>query len=249
MKSLNSIMLAVLLLSGVSTLKAQSVDEVMDKHLKAIGSKEAWNNIKSLKMDGGMSVQGMDVGVVQTMIPGKAMRTDISVMGMNGFTIITKTQGWMYMPFQPGGNKIDTMKPEMVKAAQEQMDLKAKQMFDYKTDGSKTAYLGTDTINKILCYRIKFTDKDANETTCFFDTKNYYLLRTESKVKVEEQEQEVAMAFDNYKTLDGGVVMPMTISTPQGDITFKSIEINKPIDESIFKPVIPAAAKESEPKK
>ncbi len=106
-----------------------------------------------------------------------------------------------------------------------------------------------DTINKVLCYRIKFTDKDGNETTCYFDTKTYYLLRTESKVKVEEQEQEVAMSYDNYKALDGGVVMPMTISSPMGDINFKSIELNKPIDESIFKPAIPAASKESDQKK
>ncbi len=242
-------MLALLILSGIATLKAQSVDEVMDKHLKAIGSKEAWNNIKSLKMDGGMSVQGMDIGVVQTMVPGKAMRMDISVMGMNGFTIVTKSQGWTYMPFQPGMDKLDTMKADALKASQSQMDLKAKEMFDYKTNGTKTEYLGMDTINKVLCYRIKFTDKDGNETTCYFDTKTYYLLRTESKVKVEEQEQEVAMSYDNYKALDGGVVMPMTISSPMGDINFKSIELNKPIDESIFKPAIPAASKESDQKK
>jgi outer membrane lipoprotein-sorting protein len=243
MKSLKMGMLALLMLSGVATLKAQSVDEVMDKHLKAIGSKEAWNNIKSLKMDGGMSVQGMDIGVVQTMVPGKAMRMDISVMGMNGFTIVTKSQGWTYMPFQPGMDKLDTMKADALKASQSQMDLKAKEMFDYKTNGTKTEYLGMDTINKVLCYRIKFTDKDGNETTCYFDTKTYYLLRTESKVKVEEQEQEVAMSYDNYKALDGGVVMPMTISSPMGDINFKSIELNKPIDESIFKPTMPAASK------
>ncbi len=134
-------MLALLMLSGVATLKAQSVDEVMDKHLKAIGPKEAWNNIKSVKMDGGMSVQGMDISLVQTLIPGKAMRTDISVMGMNGFTIVTKSQGWTYMPFQPGMDKLDTMKADALKASQSQMDLKAKEMFDYKTNGTKTEYL------------------------------------------------------------------------------------------------------------
>ena len=249
MKILKLAVLTAISLSSFAALRAQTVDEIMDKHLKAIGSKEAWESLKTMKLDGSMSVQGMDIGITQTMALGKAMRTDISVMGMNGYTIVTKTQGWMYMPFQ-GQTKVDTMKPDMVKMAQSQLDIGSKGMFDYKTIGKKTEFLGKDTLNKVVCYKIRFTDKDGNESVSYFDVNTYYILRTETKVKQDEQEQEVAMGYDNYKKLDGGIVMPMTMSTPQGDINFKTIEINKPIADDVFVPTDPkAASKDAGPKK
>jgi len=239
MKLMRMTLLAALLLSFAGALKAQTADEIIEKHIKALGSREAWDNVKSLKMDGSMSAGGMEINITQTMLPGKAVRTDVNVMGMSGYTIVTRTQGWTYMPFQPGMDKLDTMKPEMVKASQFQIDLQGRKIYDYKTNGTKVEYQGKDTLNKVACHKIKFVDKDGNESVCYYDATTYYLLRTESKVKVEEQEQEVAMGFDNYKKLDGGILMPMTITTPQGDLVFKSIDVNKPVDEKIFLPEVP----------
>jgi hypothetical protein len=130
------------------------------------------------------------------------------------------------------------MKPEMVKSQQKQMDIKSHQMLDYKSDGTKAAYAGRDTINSAPCYKIKFTDKDGNESTSFFDCATYYLVRTETKVKQNDEEMEVAVIYDKYKKFDEGVVMPMSVNAQGGEITFKSIELNKPIDESIFVPAM-----------
>jgi hypothetical protein len=239
MKAMKISLLAMLLLGFAGALKAQTADEVIEKNLKALGTKEAWASIKSLKMIGAMTAQGMEITMTQTIVPGTAMRTDISVMGMSGFQIATRTQGWMYMPFA-GGDKIDTMKPEMVKAYQSQIELTSRKAYDYKTNGTKVEYQGKDTLNKVACHKIKFTDKDGNESTNYYDCNTYYLVRTESKVKTDDGEQELAMGYDNYKKVDGGLLFPMTITTPQGDVNFKSVEVNKPIDENIFKPIIPA---------
>lgn len=184
-----------------------------------------------------MSMQGMDLNLTQTVILGKAMRTDISVMGMSGFTIVTPTQGWMYMPFQ-GQAKVDTMKPEMVQAAQSQLDIKANQMLDYKTNGMKAEYAGKDTTNGMQCYKITFTGKDGNQSTSYFDVNTYYLLRTENKLKSEGEEMEVSVAYDKYKKMDEGVVMPMSVTAQGAEIVFKTIELNKPIDEKVFVPTI-----------
>ena len=236
---MNIIKLSVLAGLLLTTLhgNAQSADEILQKHEKAMGGAENWDKIKTIKMIGSMSMQGMDLDLTQTMIPGKEMRTDISVMGMTGFTIVTTSQGWMYMPFQ-GQTKIDTMKPEMVQAAQRQLDIKSNQFLDYKTNGTKAEYVGTDTVNASTCYKIKFTDKDGNESTSFFDKNTYYLLRTENKLRSEGEEMEVAVLYDKYKKMDEGVVMPMSVTAQGAEITFKSIELNKPIDEKVFIPTI-----------
>jgi hypothetical protein len=230
-------MVAALMLVAGTAAKAQNADEIMEKHAKAIGGVENWNKIKTLKMVGSMSIQGMDISMTQTTEIGKASRTDISAMGMNGFTIITNKTGWMYMPMQ-GGTKIDTMKPDMVRAGQRQLDVKGNQMLDYKTAGNKIEYIGKDTVNNAPCYKIKVTDKDGNESTSFFDVATYYLVRTESKMKQDDQEMEIAVAYSDYKKLEDGIVMPMSMTAQGAEIVFKSIEINKPVGKDVFMPKI-----------
>lgn len=225
---------AALLLTATTTVKAQTAEEIMEKHEKAIGGVDNWNKIKTLKMTGSMSMQGMEIGITQTLALGKAMRMDISVMGMTGYQIVTTKEGWAYMPMQ-GSTKVDTMKPDMVKAAQPQLDIKNNQFLDYKKDGTKLHFEGIDTVNNVACYKVKLT-KDDKESIAYFEKATYYLLRTETKAKVDDQEQEVAMAYSNYQKVDGGVVMPMSMTIMGGELTFKSIELNKPVDEKIFRP-------------
>ena len=233
-----SILAVTILTASITTLKAQNVDDIMNKHITAIGGIDNWNKIKTMKLVGSVSQQGMDVNITQTLAVDKAMRMDISLMGMSGYQIVTQSDGWMYMPFR-GSNKIDTMKPEMVKMMRQQMDIKGHQFLDYKSNGAKAEYAGTDTVNNAPCYKIKFTNKDGTESTSFFEIATYYILRTESKVKQDEQEMEVAVLYNNYKKMDEGVVMPMSVTAQGAEVVFKSIEINKPIDDSVFIPTLP----------
>src|SRR5579859_2765850 len=83
----------------ITAVNAQSVDEIMDKHAQAIGSVENWNKIKTIQRSGTMNQQGMEIAIKETLVATKALRMDISVMGMSGFQIVTKNKGWVYMPF------------------------------------------------------------------------------------------------------------------------------------------------------
>ena len=176
------------------------------------------------------------------------MRRDIAIMGMSGYSIVTKTEGWNYMPFQ-GQSKPEPMKADMLKMEQQELELKSKEVYDYKTRGTKVELMGKDTTNKVVCYKIKFKEKDGTESISYFDVNTYYVIRMETKIKTEDQEQEMTINYDNYKKLDGGIVMPMSVSMSMGDITCKSIEINKTIDENIFKPTDPKITPESSTKK
>jgi hypothetical protein len=43
------------------------------------------------------------------------------------------------------------------------------------------------------------------------------------------------ISFSNFKKLPEGITVPMTITQQFGDITVTKMEVNKPVDESIFK--------------
>ena len=223
--------------AGITTVKAQTADEIIQKHIDAIGGSDNWNKITSMKRVGSMSMQGVDIGFTQTVVNNKGERMDISAMGQNGYVIITQTEGWMFMPFQPGMDKVTPMPAEQVKAAQSQINVKAGLLVD-KSEVAKAEYVGKDTVNNIGCLKVKITDKDGNEQTAFFDAATYYLVHSERKMKVQDEEQEVAINFSNFQKQPEGVVIPMTVTAPmgQGDITFKSVEINKSVDDNTFKP-------------
>ncbi|MCD6011813.1 MAG: outer rane lipoproteinsorting protein [Flavipsychrobacter sp.] len=228
-------------LSATISATAQTGDEIMEKHEKAIGGVESWNKINSVILKGAISQGGMEIPITQTIVPGKAMRTDIAFMGMSGFSIVTKTDGWMYMPFS-GSKKVDTMKPDMVKASQKQMDLKGQQLLDYKAQGKKAEFAGKDSVKSTVCYKVKLSDKDGNDAFGYFDCATYYLLRFDTKVKTDEQEEEVSVSFGDYKKVDNNIVFPHSITLMGTAVTLASVDFNKPVDDNLFVPKIPEAA-------
>ena len=70
----------------------------------------------------------------------------------------------------------------------------------------------------------------------FLDASTYYHIRSVEKVKANGKEMENISTYGNYTKLPEGIVYPMSIETGGGPMVLKSVEINKPVDESIFKP-------------
>ncbi|MCW3121615.1 MAG: outer rane lipoproteinsorting protein [Flavipsychrobacter sp.] len=233
MNIVKQIATAVMILAA-GAAQAQTADEIIQKHIDAIGGKK-WDNIHSMKMSGGLSVQGMEVSMSQTVEDNKGMRMDLSILGNNCYTIITPKEGWVYMPIQPGMDKVTPMTEDELKMSQYKLNVRGVQIAD-KSLISKSDYLGIDSVNGVACYKVKVADKGGNLQTAYFDTKNYYLVRSESLVKIQDQEQEMGIDFSNFKTLPEGITMAMVWGTPQGDVTLKSIEVNKKYDDAIFKP-------------
>ena len=93
------ILLFSLLLTTTIFASAQTVEEIISKHVEAVGGLEAWRKVSSIKYEGAMVVQGAEVAVVQTVLHNKGSRQDISLAGMKGFNIMTPVAGWNFMPF------------------------------------------------------------------------------------------------------------------------------------------------------
>jgi hypothetical protein len=219
---------------SVGMAKAQTADEIIAKHVEAIGGTEAWSKIKSLKFEGKLSAQGAEIIISRTQIDRKAMRMDISVMGMNGYQILTTTEGWAYMPFQ-GQTKAEPMTADDVKSSQDEL-LIQDDFITYKELGKKIEYIGKEEVDGTECFKLKMTDKDGKETTHFVDSDSYLLIKTTAKVVADGKEYETTTTFGNYKKLDSGIVYAMTIGGDWGNTEITKIEINPTIDESVFKP-------------
>lgn len=213
---------------------AQTAEEIVAKHVEAIGGGEAWKKINSIYYEGKMTVQGAEINVTLTALNGKGVRQNLTVMGMTGYQIITPKAGWNFMPFQ-GQTTAEAMTADELKASSDDLDVQGK-LVDYKSKGHAVEYLGKDDVEGTECFKLKVTSKAGNVETIYIDPKTYYIVRTVQKRIANGQENDVPTNLSNYQKLPEGIVVPFSITLPFGELVLSKADVNKPVDESLFKP-------------
>lgn len=224
------ILCSLFLLSHALLVNAQSADDIITNYINALGGPEKLSALKTIKMTGSLTVQGMGIEVTVTASHGIGSRTDINVPGMGeGFQIYTPSKGWSYLPFQ-GQTSVEEMTEDQLKGGQTQLDLQG-QLYNYKEKGNTVELLGKETVDGMDCYKLKVQLAYGRINTFFIDSKNYYRVRTIATVEGKEIETN----YSNFKKTEDGYVYPFSQSNPNGTIEFSTIEVNKPVDVTIFK--------------
>ena len=233
MKALRNL-LTVLFVAGGLLAQAQTADEIVAKHITAIGGADSWKKINSMYQEGSMTVQGTDVAIAMTVLHKKGMRQNISLMGMTGYQIMTPTAGWNFMPFQ-GQQKPEAITADELKENVDELDTQG-ELIDYKTKGHTVEYLGKDDVEGTEAYKLRITQKSGKVKTFYIDPATNYIIRTVAKQKANGQEVEVTTDLSDYKKLPEGIVVPMSVKLPFGQMKVTKVEVNKPVDENLFKP-------------
>jgi hypothetical protein len=147
---------------------------------------------------------------------------------------MTPAAGWGFMPFN-GQTKPEPVTEDQVKEGADQLDAQGT-LVDYKTKGHTVNLLGKEDIDGVETFKMQLTQKSGKTETLFIDPKTYYIIRMISKVKANGQEVDQTTNLSNYKKLPEGIVVPMSITLPQGELVVKKVTLNGPVDETIFKP-------------
>ncbi|RYF72061.1 MAG: outer membrane lipoprotein-sorting protein [Cytophagaceae bacterium] len=214
---------------------AQTVDELVDKHVAALGGMDKLSAVKSVVTDRSLSVQGMEIPSVTTVLVGKAMRSESTVMGNSMVQVVNGTTGWMIRPAMMGG----TGDPEDMDAATLKQSLSQLYPFGtlvgYKDNGTKVELVGKEQVDKKDVYHLKVTPKDGPTIDEYLDASTYLV----SKVKTSMNGQEGEILFSDYKEVNG-VKFPNTmeiVGGQMGSISFNTnkVTVNGPVDEAIFK--------------
>ena len=234
MKLIRTSAIAILaMLVSVFTF-AQTAEEIVAKHIEAVGGAAAWKKVNSIYYEGKMTVQGAEINVTITALNGKGSRQNISVMGMTGYQIVTPTAGWNFMPFQ-GQTTAEPMTADELKQSADDLDVQGK-LVDYKSKGHTVEYLGKDDVEGTECFKLKITTKAGNVETVYIDPKSYYIVRSVVKRTANGQESDVQSDLSNFQKLPEGIVVPFSITLPFGEMVISKAEVNKQVNESTFKP-------------
>ena len=219
MKNLVIFGLFILALVCAQFAQAQTVDEVISKHVAALGGKEKLSKIQNVVMEGSLNIQGTEIALTVTQVHNKLNRQDITAMGMHGFDMVTDKEGWQYMPFQ-GMQKPEPKTADEVKKSQSDLDI-AGPLVDYAAKGHKVELLGKEDVEGTECYKIKVILAAGKEVTFFIDPTSSMIIRAKETRKVNGQDTELQTDFSDYKEVEG-VKMPFSITQQFGTVLFSS---------------------------
>ncbi|RAJ10626.1 hypothetical protein LX64_00231 [Chitinophaga skermanii] len=222
MKRFKLFTLTMALTFAAFTSFAQTADEVVSKHIEAMGGLDKLNGIKSLYAEGSLEVQGMEIPFKQWILHDKGMRMDMEVMGTANSQVVTTTGGWMYMPVQ-GMSEPKELTAEEAKAGQGQLDLKG-ELVDYKTRGIKVDLKGKETIDGVELYNLLVTKPNGETSNIYIDTKTNLINRKAEKKNIQGQDVDIVIVFGDYKKGPEGIMTPTTLEQPAMGV---NIKINK----------------------
>ena len=230
-----SVFFVSVMFAGSVTLMAQTADEIVQKHVDAVGGAANWKKVNSIKLTGSMNAGGVEFPITVTTVDRKGYRMEFSMNGIINYSILTPNSGWMYFPTQ-GQTKPEAMPAEMIKDQDDQLDASMDALIDYKAKGNKVAYLGKDEVEGTECHKLKVTHKNGKEETLYLDLNTYYTIRSVEKSTAEGKETEEVSNLGDYQKLPEGIMFPMSVEADGTPMKIKKVEINIPVDENIFKP-------------
>lgn len=213
---------------------AQTVDEIVAKHAAAMGGLDKMNAVKTLVLDRSLSVSGMDIPSKTTMVVGKVVRSESTVMGNSMVQVFDGKSGWMIRPTMMGGTgEAEDLPAEMLKQMESQLDPFGG-LINYKEKGNTVELVGTEKVDKKDNYHLKVTSKSGQVIDEWLDAGTYLL----TKIKVDMGGQTGEISFSDYKEVDGlKFAYTMDIVNAQGNLAFTTnkVVVNGPVDEAVFK--------------
>ena len=113
----NSITLFLGLTLGL-TINAQTVEEIIEKNIKARGGIEKIKTLESLIMKCTSSMRGMEIPMKFTIMHNIGFRMDMELMGMDNYMVSNKDGAYSYFPIrgQSEPEKVDGKRGNSMRA-------------------------------------------------------------------------------------------------------------------------------------
>lgn len=227
----------------MAPLSAQTVDEIIAKHVQAIGGMEKMQAQKTRRATGKLSFPGgLEIPITLVQKRPEMFRANITFQGMDVIQAYNGKTGWQIDPTQ-GKKTAEPLSEDDLKEAKENADFDGP-LVNYKEKGNTVELVDKEDVDGTPAYKLKVTLKSGDVKYIYLDADAYVPIKEESKRTIRGAEREIESSIGDYKE-EGGVMMPHSVeSKPKGatqsqKLTIDSVEINPEIPDSYFQ--MPAA--------
>ncbi len=224
--------------------QAQTVDDVIEKHLGALGGRGALAKLESRIATGSIvvSTEGADIGgslEIYFKAPNKSrtyIKLDLSQYGGPEIIIDRRCDGKAAFASNSAqgdqeitGNQLQNLLNSVFPSP----------LLAYKEAGAKIELVGKDKIGDRPVYVLVYTPRTGPSTKQFYDAETYLLLRSIVTVDSPELGGQIESTNDlsDYRAIDGvktAFAVKVVNSAQTVVISLSKVEHNAPLDDAMF---------------
>ncbi len=245
MRKLYALGVVLALITQLSSIaSAQSGDAVIEKHLAALGGRDALAKLTSRKSTGTVTVTtpgGPVSGPVEILLksPNKSrlqMTLDLSAVGGGKMTIEQRfdgTAGYAMNSMQGeteiSGNQVDNLRNAVFPTP----------LLGYKDRGTRVEALANEKVSGKDAIVLVITPQTGSPTRMFLDAETYLLIKLVTTINSPQLGGDVEQTTElsDYRSVDG-VKVPFRVVTVNAvqtvSIALDKVEHNVAIDDAVF---------------
>lgn len=225
---------------------AQSVDEIIEKHIEAIGGKAAIEGIETIQASGTTQMRGNDAPFKLYWKKPDKYRREMEMMGQEMIFGYDGENTWRYPEREGGrgggpggrgsrgggrfggGGLRDILGP----------------LYDYEERGLKVKKEGKESMEGTDAFKLKVTDEDGNVRYVFVDAEFFVILKITTVREFQGESMEIDTYYSDYKDVGGIMVAHATERKSMGgpggrgggstQTVYEKIEFNVQLDDGFF---------------
>jgi hypothetical protein len=224
-----------------------TTEELIRRHIEAIGGEERLRALRTLKKTGAYVYNGHEHGLVSFHAEGRRSREEIDGLRIwgtgvwEGHTVVRGTNGSVAWN-EDASRSSEWREIPKVRAqlALDDADIHGS-LLDYTEKGYSVAYDGLGELDGAPVHRLKLTVAPGLTQVLFIDVETF-LLRGKELVDdglARDLERPRAWFFDDYREVNG-VLLPFWVYIEETlfsrEYVFDSIEGNVAVDDAVFEP-------------
>lgn len=218
----------------VSIINAQSLEEIVKNYSAAMKS-DKLASVKTIKITGKMSAMGMEIPVTMLMKNPNKIKVTYSISGQEMVSVFDGEKGYSISPLTGSSAPVE-ITGDQLESVKKNSPFNNELLSYFKS--GKLTLEGEENVNNKPAFKLKAA-VGASPVTMYIDKSTYQLVKTSSTASQMGQSMNVDSFMSDYFETDG-VVLPkkttaMTNGMEAGVITFDKVEVNIPVDDSVFK--------------
>ncbi len=216
-------------------VSAQTLDEIISRHLEAMGHENLLNK-NSLIAKARIIQGGTEIPVISYYKRTDKFRMDSSIQEYTFTQAYDGNRGWLINPMMNINEPME-LPPSEVENLKFQTDLDGF-FYNYQNKNYTLEYAGNDKVSGSDTYLILLTKISGDSMYFYIDTENYLILKTRSKASVGGDVKYIENIYSDYRKVDG-ILSVYNIKTQVEGMTFteliyESYDYSTEVPDSIF---------------
>jgi len=221
-----------------SVAPAETVDQIVARHVAARGGRPALAAVRTLRMTGhAVAGPGRRAIVRREFARPDRIRTEFEFQGTTGVYVWNGKSGWQVSPLD-GQLDVQPLSPEAAALSAEQADIEGP-LVDWKAKGHSVELVGRALLPGGAADELQVTLKSGVVRHVWVDAKTSLVVKTASTRKVKGHEMTFEVTYGDYRETNGvrfaRSIEIQTRGRPESlRIAVETVEVNPSLDVARF---------------